>query len=178
MLKNTIQPILVIALGTVIFLLDYYEKISPFANEIVLFLLSVGKSGYFIFVTFSRIKKTLETEFFYHEFLSFIIYNILLIIFSYAVDYYCLFRIDATAFQGIMEHQSILKEFVTFVYFSITTFTSVGLGDIFPHSSSARIFVSSEALLAFFFNILIIANVMHLRESLGKKQEKKNESAG
>ncbi|MBK8192861.1 MAG: hypothetical protein IPK76_06550 [Lewinellaceae bacterium] len=47
----------------------------------------------------------------------------------------------------------------------------MGLGDIFPHSSSARIFVSTEALLAFCFTILIIANVMHLRESLGKKRE-------
>ena len=174
MLKYTLQPLLVIAVGAIVFLLDYYEKVPPSANEVVLFLLCICKSAYFIYVTFSRIKKTLETEFFYHEFLSFIIYNILLIIVSYAVDFYCLYRIDEAAFRGITELKTIAGQLITFIYFSVATFTTVGFGDIFPVSTSARIFVSTEVLLAFFFNILIIANVVHLRESLGKKQEQKN----
>lgn len=171
MLKYTLQPILALAIGAIIFLLDYYEEVSPGVNEVVLFLLCISKSAYFIYVTFSRIKKTLETEFFYHEFLSFIIYNVLLIILSYAIDYYCLYRIDETAFRGTANAGTIVSQFITFSYFSIATFTTVGFGDIFPVSTSARIFVSTEVLLAFFFNILIIANVVHLRESLGKKQE-------
>lgn len=171
MLKYTVQPILVIFVGAILFLLDYYEQVSPAANKVILFLLCIVKSAYFIYVTFSRIKKTLETEFFYHEFLSFIIYNVLLIILSYTVDFYCLYRIDEAAFRGMTNGESIGSQFITFFYFSIATFTTVGFGDISPVSTSARIFVSTEILLAFFFNILIIANVVHLRESLGKKQE-------
>ncbi len=171
MLKYVLQPLVVILVGAIIFLLDYYEKISPDFNEVVLFLLCLCKSAYFIYVTFSRIKKSLETEFFYHEFFSFIIYNVLLIILSYAADFYCLYRIDGLAFHGMGEEKTIAGEFIAFIYFSIATFTTVGFGDIFPVSTSARIFVSTEVLLSFFFNILIISNVIHLRESLGKKQK-------
>lgn len=172
MLRSSLQPIVVILLGAIIFLLDYYERVSPLANEVVLFSLTVGKSAYFVFITFHRIRKTLETEFYYHEFLSFIVYYVLLIILSYAIDFYCLFRIDPTAFQGVTQRQTILDEFVTFVYFSIATFTTVGFGDIFPRSTSAQVFVSTEVMLAFFFNILVIANVVQIRESLGKKNRK------
>ena len=174
MRQSALRPIVVILLGVIIFLLDYYEQIGPLANEITLFLLTIGKSAYFIFLTFRRIRKTLETEFFYHEFLSFIVYYVLLIILSFAVDFYCLYRIDATAFQGIQQRQTILDEFVTFAYFSIATFTTVGFGDIFPRSTSAQIFVSAEVMLAFFFNILIIANIIQIRESFGKQQGKNN----
>ncbi|MBV6439716.1 MAG: hypothetical protein DYG98_09590 [Haliscomenobacteraceae bacterium CHB4] len=172
MLKSVIQPIAVILIGVIVFLLDYFERVGPGANELVLFLLTIGKSVYFVILTFGRIRKTLDTEFFYHEFLSFILYYVLLIILSFAVDFYCLFRIDNTAFLGIQQKQTILDEFVTFIYFSIATFTTVGFGDIFPRSTSAQVFVSAEVLLAFSFNILIIANIVHIRESLGKKEGK------
>ena len=172
MLKSAIQPVVVILLGVIIFFLDYSERVGPLANEITLFLLTIGKSAYFIFLTFRRIRNTLETEFFYHEFLSFIVYHVLLIILSFAVDFYCLYQIDSTAFLGIQQRQTILDEFVTFAYFSVASFTTVGFGDILPRSTSAQIFVSAEVMLAFFFNILIIANVIQIRESMSKKQEK------
>lgn len=172
MLKSALQPILVILIGAVVFLLDYYERISPLANEMALFLLTISKSAYFVFLTFQRIRRTLDADFFYHEFLSFIVYHVLLIILSFAVDFYCLHRIDDSAFFGIQQRPTILDEFITFIYFSVATFTTVGFGDILPRSTSAQVFVSAEVMLAFFFNILIIANIIHIRESLGKKEGK------
>jgi hypothetical protein len=43
------------------------------------------------------------------------------------------------------------------VYFSITTFATVGFGDIVPTSNAARIAVSAEILLAMFFAVLIFS---------------------
>lgn len=171
-MRSALQPLAVILLGVIIFLLDYYERFGPLTNEVVLFLLMAFKSAWFIVLTFRRIRSTLETEFFYHEFLSFIVYYVLLIILSFAVDFYCLYRIDPTAFAGIQQNRRVLDEFVTFSYFSIASFTTVGFGDILPHSTTAQVFVSAEVMLAFFFNILVIANIVQIRESMGKKRRK------
>jgi len=42
----------------------------------------------------------------------------------------------------------------------------------FPRSTSAQVFVSKEVMPAFFFSILVIADVVQIRKSLGKKNRK------
>lgn len=171
MLKLVLQSLTLLALGVLIYLLDVWELANPFQNEILLFVLSLLKSAYFINLTFRWIRKTLETEFYFHEFLSFILFNVGLIVLSYGIDYYCLHQINALAFKGVPEKHNILAEFITFVYFSIASFTTVGFGDILPNSTSAQVFVSIEIMLSFLFNVLIIANVVNIRDSLNKKQQ-------
>ena len=43
------------------------------------------------------------------------------------------------------------------VYFSITTFTTTGYGDIYPIANSAKMFVASEMIFGYIFSTFIMA---------------------
>jgi len=162
----------VISLGFIIFILDYWELTDPFTNEILLFGISAAKSVYFIGYTFSNIRESAEREFYFHEFVPFVALSVLLIVLSFGLDYFCLYQINPKAFAGEFRSPHLAETFLTFLYFSATTFTTAGLGDITPGSASARIFVMLELFIAFFFTILIISNITHIRESFAQKSKK------
>ncbi|HQW84368.1 MAG TPA: ion channel [Ferruginibacter sp.] len=168
-IKSTYKYLIVIGIGLAIFLVDYFELINTLSNEIVLSVLSLLKAGYFIYFVFGTIKETAHKEFDFHEFLGFVVLSILLVILSFAIDYYCLFRINAHSFAGVIAKQNIITEFISFFYYSISVFTTAGFGDIKPNSTSAQIFVSTELMIAFFFTILVIANITHIRASFKEK---------
>lgn len=170
-LRHTLEFSLVIAAGVGLFLLDYYEIANLAIGEMILLGISLLKSAYFIRYVFERIKTTAHRDFLYSEFLSFIATSILLVVVSYAVDFYCLFRIDETAFSGVPLWAKILTEFINFFYYSISVFTTAGFGDIKPNSTTAQILVSTELMIAFFFTILFIANISHIRESFKQNRD-------
>ena len=158
----------VIILGIVIFFLDYYELTNPIVNEFVLFSISILKAGYFIYFVVTQIRESAHREFHFQDILTIVAPGILVIILSFAIDYYCLFRIRPDAFTGFISKPTIIAEFVSSFYFSISVFTTAGFGDIYPKSTSAQVFVSTELLIAFLFTILIISNIAHIRESYRK----------
>jgi hypothetical protein len=167
----------VILAGLIIFLLDYYGLSHDLTNEVILFFVNVVKSAYFIYFVFLRIKDSIHQDFYFDEFISFIGLSIVLIIVSFAIDFYCLYQIDPTSFFGIQSRPYIVQDLVTFFYFSISAFTTAGFGDIHAVSSVAQVFVSMELLVAFFFTILVITNVLELRESFTRKKSNDNRSA-
>ncbi len=171
-IKSTYKYFTVILLGLLIFLLDYYGLADPVINEVLLFALSIAKAAYFIFFVFQTIKETAHKEFYFHEFISFAVVSILLVIMSFAIDYYCLFRISADSFAGTIPKSNIVTEFISFIYYSISVFTTAGFGDIKPNSTNAQVFVSMELMIAFFFTILVIANISHIRSSFSKAVNK------
>lgn len=176
--RSYYQYATVILAGVIIFLLDYYELSNNFLNELILFGVGILKSAYFIYFVFYRIKESIHKDFYFDEFISFIGFSIVLIIISFAIDYYCLYRIDSHSFYGIHDKHYLLSDWVTFFYFSISAFTTAGFGDIHPQSSVAEIFVSMELMVAFFFTILVITNVLELRESFTKKKLKNEDGSG
>jgi Ion channel len=144
---------------------------SAYYREMVLVLVSIVKSVWFVRFVIRRIRRSTQQEFFFHEFMAFIGMSIVLFILSYAIDYYCLFQISADSFRGMPPSPNLLDDFLTFFYFSVTTFTTAGLGDIVPNCASARIFTASELTISFFFTIFIIANLSVLRESYSQKRQ-------
>jgi hypothetical protein len=104
--------------------------------------------------------------------MSFAVVSILLVIVSFAIDYYCLFRISTISFTGTIPKDNIITEFINFIYYSISVFTTTGFGDIKPNSTSAQVFVSMELMIAFFFTILVIANISHIRSSFSRTVKK------
>lgn len=168
---TTYKYLTVIGLGFIVFMLDYLELVNPVVREVVLFIVSAGKSAYFIWFTFSNIRATSHHEFYFHEIVPFVALSVLLIILSFGLDYYCLYQINPKAFSGDFGPDNLLDTLVTFLYFSVTTFTTAGLGEITPHTISARILVMLELFIAFFFTILVIANIAQLRESFSQKSK-------
>ncbi|ULQ51049.1 potassium channel family protein [Flavihumibacter fluvii] len=163
---------IVILIGILIFLLDWYNESGSVLNESILIIAGLLKSLYFIRFTFNRIKETAHKEFIFSEFATFISFNIALIVLSFAIDFNCLFRIRETAFTGIIPTENIIKEFIGFLYFSASTFTTAGFGDIKPNDAITQLFVMAELFTGYFYTILVIANIMHIRNSIVRKSEK------
>jgi len=169
--KTTYKFAIVILVGSLIFLADLFELANPFVNEIILFIISIFKASYFIRTVFHQIKETSKKDFYFREFMSFVVVSILLVIVSYSIDYYCLFRIDPDAFSGLNK-SNIGTELVAFFYYSISVFTTAGFGDVRPHLTTAQILVSTELMIAYFFTILVLANILLLRESFNTQKMK------
>lgn len=70
---------------------------------------------------------------------------IAILILFYASVYYTIYRLVPDSFTGDVSGGS-LREIITFVYFSITTFATAGMGDIAPVSIEAKILVSLQVL--------------------------------
>lgn len=117
--KTAYKYIIVILVGVLIFLLDYFELTNPLTREIILFILSILKAAYFINFVFTSIRESADKDFYFQEFMSFVIISILLVVISFWIDYYCLFRIQETSFTGVIPKANIVTEFVIF---SITAY--------------------------------------------------------
>lgn len=164
-MRDTWPFIIVLFAGILMFLADYYEFQNAFARELVLALISLGKSIWFVGFVIRRIRASAENEVLFHEFLAFIAIGVVLFVFSYAIDFYCLYQIRKDSFTGLPQPPDLVDDFLTFCYFSVTNFTTAGLGDVMPKTKSARFFVASELIISFFFAIFIMANLATLRES-------------
>lgn len=162
--------VLVLLSGTLIFLADMYELENPLFRETVLIGVSLAKSVWFLWFVVRRIRKDAVQSFHFQEFMLFIGLSVLLYVLSYAIDFYCLYQIRPDAFQGLPAQPDLLDDFITFFYFSVTNFTTAGLGDVVPRVVSARLFVSLELIVSFFFSIFVIANLAMLREAFAEKQ--------
>jgi len=170
-------PFLVILLaGTLVFLADFYEFQNPFLRELVLSIISLAKSIWFIRFVVQRIRISTQKQFYFHEFAAFIGISVLLFVLSFAIDFYCLYQINPDSFRGLPAKPDLFDDFISFFYFSVTNFTTAGLGDIVPNAKSARLFVASELIISFFFTIFVIANLALLRESFTQKRTKMNQS--
>jgi hypothetical protein len=147
-------------------MLDNFNAFGSQINESILFAVGIFKSIYFIRFTFNRIRETAHSDFIFSDFATFVSFNIILMVFSFAIDYDCLYRIREATFTGVIQAGGWLKEFIGFIYFSASTFTTAGFGDIKPNDSITQVFVMAELFTGYFYSILIITNIMHIRASI------------
>jgi hypothetical protein len=92
---------------------------------------------------------------------------VLIIIFSFATDYTCLFQFNQVAFDGMPSYSNTyIYNLYHFFYFSVITFSTVGFGDITPVSDIAKFVVMLEIFLSFFIIVFALANIkkIHLNE--------------
>ena len=168
-LPNVYKFLFVIFIGVVIFLIGRQELGNSTVNEAILFVYSLAKTVFFFSLLFARIRETADHQLDYKDILTFIGYNTLLIVISYGIDYLCLYEIDQHSFSGITTRGQLIPHIITFIYFSIATFSTAGLGDIAPHTTVAQLLISSEMMLSWFLTILVIANFSSIRETFKQK---------
>ncbi len=165
-LKMVYKFSIVLLIGIGLFLIGRNEIGDDRIIESILFLYSISKTLFFFKLMFGRIRETAHVDLGYRDILTFIGYNTLLIVVSFAIDYLCLYEINQESFSGITTREEIIPHLVTFFYFSVAVFTTAGLGDIAPHTTIARLLCSSEMMISWFLVILVIANFTGIREAL------------
>ena len=169
MLKGIVtQHLAIILIGLGVFVFEYLEFANIFFEKLVLILLALGKSFYFVEHSFRKIEEASVKNLTYNKFLVVILTNILLIVVSFAVDYSCLQKIDARSFSGLSLDKSIGGVVFDLSYFSMLSFTSVAYGDIVPVSKAAKVLTLLEVGVAYITTIIIISNFVQIKESLEK----------
>ncbi|WP_069658108.1 ion channel [Arcticibacter eurypsychrophilus] len=164
-----LQHIAVIALALSFYYIDEYDLIEPEKHHMIFLTVATLKTIYFLTHSFKKVKDLSVVNNFSY-FMKVMSINISLVILSYAADYFTLFQIYPSAFTGITTPGDPLITFCDFFYFSVTIFSTTGLGDILPYSLSAKYLVCLEVILAFITIIFLLSNFANLKSS-HKEQE-------
>jgi hypothetical protein len=94
-------------------------------------------------------------------------------ILSFATDYTCLYQYEHSSFIGMPTYSdTYIYNMYHFIYFSVTTFSAVGYGDIAPVSEVARFVVMLEIFLSFFIIVFALANIKKIHINEGVKSKK------
>jgi voltage-gated potassium channel len=94
--------------------------------------------------------------------------SIIVTIVFFAILYQYIYKIDSTSFKGDVGN-TLVSQFISFVYFSVITFATIGYGDICPSSIVARIVVIMEVIYQFIVIILVISQFTILKKQFEKK---------
>lgn len=141
------------------------HKAFPFGYFILVFALL--KTTLIALATFKNLSKLVKNCYSFER--LFLVFGLIIsvTIISFAIDYSCLFEYNELAFSGILKGpSSYLEKLPNFIYFSVTTFATVGFGDIVPVSGIARVLVLLEIFLSFLIIVFALTNInkIHINE--------------
>lgn len=162
-LNLTIQHLVVITVCIILFYIDDKELFLVFTRKVILIVIVLSKFFYFLSHNLRLINKADSNQNFYRKFLLSISVNISLIIVSFGVDYFCLYQIDAMSFNGIPIAAPLFEKVCTFIYFSVSTFSTTGFGDIQSLTLTGRFLITLEIIMAFITTVFIISNFVNLK---------------
>ena len=145
---------LLLLLGLGLFLLDKYERLPPGGITALLLLGAAGKTAYFLLHNF-RAMGVFRRAF--QQFLLLISLNLGMIALSFALDFYCLYRINHHAFKGIRSG-SEWSVFVQVLYLSVGTLISNSGGNIAAVTDSSQALLLLEKVAGFVSTVFIISN--------------------
>ena len=169
--RATLLFVAVILGGLLVFAFDFYELNSPDVNTLILLVLLLVKAAYFIWALLGWIRKSVVSKYYLTYMTGFFVLHVLLLVLSFGIDYYCLYRINAAAFFLPASQQNGWEQLLTFIYFSLGKFTTAGGGELHPANAVAQCCVMVEMAFSYFTTVLVIANVSHLQALFGGKPE-------
>ncbi|PJZ54985.1 ion transporter [Leptospira adleri] len=168
-LKTLVEYAVIILFGLGIVYLDEIE-FSGIEIKYLIVLLAGTKSIYFFIKGFRKISELSVMDLKYYEFLVFIAVNISVIIVSFGLDFFCLYRVDPASFSGLPSGAAVFGLLFKFFYFSLMIFTNIGIIKIIPESTEAEVAVIFEAILSFITIIFVLSDFLSLKESLGRRR--------
>jgi hypothetical protein len=110
-----------------------------------------------------------STDLAYHRFLVLMAYNMAQITLSYALDFYCLYRIDPSSLSGIDPELTGLELLFECFYFSVLNFSFFGYGDITPAHVPGKVVMLLEVVTAFSTVIFLLSDFVSMKESMRRK---------
>jgi voltage-gated potassium channel len=142
-----------------------------FGNSIILSLVgSIGWLLFFVFVTLSQLRSLLKQREVTGETICMAISVYLMIAFSWTLLYGVMFLLHPDSFGGISlatsGHQTeVLHIFPVLGYFSLTTLSTIGFGDITPLTLQARYLAVAEGITGQFYMAVLVARLVGLQMS-------------
>lgn len=174
--KIIFKYLLVIFLALIVFVVNASEHVSAQFNMYCVLVFAAFKSIMFMFQSLQKVIDVSKNDTPYYQFLIFLSLNITLIILSFAIDYYCLYKAQVACFSGVQHNQSSFYIFIDFAFLSIMAFTNFGYGNIIATSMLAKFMLTMELIISYAFIIFILSDFISLKESLAQRKTKEKES--
>jgi hypothetical protein len=149
-------PYLIIWLYNFLFMYDTVAYIYGFKRP---FIVSPGFN-----LTFEE--SSLRTPF---DYIKNSLISYVLTLYGFAVAYLFISQLDKKSF-----NINCSLDYSTSVYFTVVTAATVGYGDIYPVSVTARWFVSAEIIISFLYIIFIFSNIAGFAQISSKNLASKN----
>ena len=162
----------VVLFGAAAGLLFAGERLGTSAREPLSFAVALWaglKTLYYLFETLRHLAEATSTDLAYHRFLLLMAYNMAQITLSYALDFFCLYRIDPTSLSGIDPELNGLELLFECFYFSVLNFSFFGYGDITPAHMPGKIVMLLEVVTAFSTVIFLLSDFVSMKESMRRK---------
>jgi len=172
----SIKYIVIILFGLLAFYLDELEIINPRVNTVFIVSISLSKMFFFVQQSLRKIFQVINKNVAYFRFLLFMTMNIMIIIVSFGVDFFCLNQVDSSHFSGLPQDASQLRLIFEFVYLSMLGFNNLGFYDVIPVSVAAKSLVMIEIMIYYFSIILILSDFVSLRDSIIDERVKRREA--
>ena len=155
---------LLLALGLGVYLIDKYEGLSPGLITALLLLGAAGKTGYFLLHNFRALAVFRRA---FQHFLLLVSLNLSMIALSFALDFYCLYRVNDHAFNGL-RLGSELDIFGQVFYFSVGTLISNSGGSVVAALGATQVLLLLEKIAGFVSTVFIISNAANYIDSTPK----------
>jgi hypothetical protein len=128
------------------------------------------KTLYYYFENLRHLQDATTADLAYHKFVVLLAYNMAQITVSYALDFYCLVRIDRSSLSIEPEIAGFELLFECF-YFSVLNFSFFGYGDIIPHHIPAKIVMLLQVTTAFATVIFLLSDFVSMKEGMRRRQK-------
>ncbi|MBF9222916.1 hypothetical protein [Hymenobacter ruricola] len=145
---------LLLLLGLGLYLVDKYEGLSPNVITAVLLVGAAGKTGYFLLHNFRALAALRQA---FRQFVLLVSLNLFMIVLSFALDFYCLYRVNDHAFNSLRPG-SELAVFGQLFYFSVGTLISNSEGGAVPAAGSTEVLLLLEKIAGFVSTVFVISN--------------------
>ena len=145
---------LLLLLGLALYLLDKHEGLPSDVITGLLLAAAAGKTGYFLLHNFRALAALRET---FQQFLLLVSLNLGMIALSFALDFYCLYRVNGHAFAGLRPG-SELEVFGQLFYHSVGTLISNSGGNVAATAGTTQALLLLEKIAGFVSTAFVISN--------------------
>lgn len=127
------------------------------------------KTGYYFAENLKHLQDATAQDLAYHKFVVLLAYNMAQITLSFALDFYCLVRIDRGSLNGIDPALAGGELLFECFYFSVLNFSFFGYGDITPAHIPGKVIMLLEVVTAFSTVIFLLSDFVSMKESMRRK---------
>ena len=163
-----LKSLIIIILCFVVFYIDSLEFLDSIETKIAILIIAFSKSVYFVVQNYFKIKESIEKNVPYHRYLLFMAINIGLLIISFGVDFYSLYKVCPESFALSEMPDSSVYQLFEFLYYSTLNMTNFGFGTTIPVTTTAKAITSLEIILSFIAIIFVLSDFVSLRDSIRK----------
>ena len=164
-MRNALEFLIIFLIAAATLNVQDTAWLSPMGMQVMIVVLCGLKVVFFIAEEMVQLGQATHMNLAYHKFMWMMLINMVQIILSFSLDYYCLLSVDSGSFSIDTQLVGAERAFEC-LYFSTLNFTFFGYGDITPQTVPAKLVTMTEISLAFLTVIFLLSDFISLKESL------------